>query len=126
MKHNIFKRVAGSRQQAAIGYRLSAIGFLLLFSIFNSAEAQNGVNYSYTHSDGVHYSCSVYTDSIIITDATPGTVRAIVIPDSIPYGGVMRPVREIGAQAFAYSDIESVVIPNTVTTIVTVNTPLYF
>lgn len=95
----------------------ASIIFNFHFSIFNSAGAQNGVNYSYTHSDGVQYSCSVYTDSIIITDATPGSVTAIVIPDSIPYGGVMRPVREIGAQAFAYSDIESVVIPNTVTEI---------
>lgn len=81
------------------------------------AVAQNGVNYSYTHTDGVEYSCSVYTDSINITDATLGSVVDVVIPDSIAYGGTKRPVREIGAQAFSYSDIETVVIPNTVTVI---------
>lgn len=95
-------------------HKIAAMALMMLPAI---AGAQNGVNYSYTHTDGVQYSCSVYTDSIIITDATPGTVTAIVIPDSIPYGGIMRPVREIGMQAFAYSDIESVVIPNTVTEI---------
>lgn len=81
------------------------------------AGAQSGVNYSYTHTDGVQYSCSVYTDSINITDVTLGSVTDVVIPDSIPYGGTMRPVREIGANAFAYSDVASVVIPNTVTEI---------
>ena len=95
-------------------HKIAAMALMMLPAI---AGAQNGVNYNYTHTDGVQYSCSVYTDSIIITDATPGSVTAIVIPDSIPYGGVMRPVREIGAQAFAYSGIESVVIPNTVTEI---------
>lgn len=95
-------------------HKIAAMALMMLPAI---AGAQNGVNYNYTHTDGVQYSCSVYTDSIIITDATPGSVTAIVIPDSIPYGGVMRPVREIGAQAFAYSNIESVVIPNTVTEI---------
>ena len=78
---------------------------------------QNGVNYSYTHTDGVQYDCAVYTDSIIINEATPGTATHIVVPDSIAYGGTPRPVREIGAQAFSYSDIESVMIPNTVTEI---------
>lgn len=95
-------------------HKIAAMALMMLPAI---AGAQNGVNYSYTHTDGVQYSCSVYTDSIIITDATLGTVTNVVIPDSIPYGGTMRPVREIGAQAFAYSDIETVVIPNTVTEI---------
>ena len=81
------------------------------------AGAQNGVNYTYTHTDGVQYSCSVYTDSINITDVTLGSVTDVVIPDSIPYGGTMRPVREIAVQSFAYSDVVSVVIPNTVTEI---------
>ena len=79
--------------------------------------AQNGVRYNYTHTDGVLYDCSVYTDSIIINGATPGTVTQVSIPDSIAYGGAKRPVREIGAQAFSYSDIVSVLIPNTITEI---------
>lgn len=81
------------------------------------AVAQNGVRYNYTHTDGVQYACSVYTDSINIDEATTGSVTHVVIPDSIPYGGTLRPVREVAANAFSYGDIESVVIPNTVTVI---------
>ena len=81
------------------------------------AVAQNGVRYNYTHTDGVQYACSVYTDSINIDEATTGSVTHVVIPDSIPYGGTMRPVREVASNAFSYGDIESVVIPNTVTVI---------
>lgn len=89
----------------------------LLLMLPMVAVAQNGVNYTYTHTDGVQYSCSVYTDSINITDVSLGTVTDVVIPDSIPYGGTMRPVREIATQSFAYSDVVSVEIPNTVTEI---------
>lgn len=89
----------------------------LMLSVAHIGNAQNGVRYNYTHSDGVQYVCSVYSDKIIITDATLGSVTHVVVPDSIVYSGTMRPVREISAQAFAYSDIVSVVIPNTVTEI---------
>ena len=50
-------------------HKIAAMALMMLPAI---AGAQNGVNYNYTHTDGVQYSCSVYTDSIIITDATPG------------------------------------------------------
>ena len=41
----------------------------------------------------------------------------LIIPDSIMYDSVMYPVTSIGYQAFAYAEMDSVVIPNTVRTI---------
>lgn len=81
------------------------------------AAAQNGVRYYYTHSDGVQYECSVYTDSIVLLSATLGSATEVTVPDSILYGGGMKPVREISANCFSYTDLATVVIPNTVTEI---------
>ncbi len=41
----------------------------------------------------------------------------LVIPDSIMYDSVMYPVTAIGYQAFAYAEMDSVVIPSTIKTI---------
>lgn len=73
-------------------------GHILYYNISNNEAEVTFMSYNYPN----------YGSSL---DST------LIIPDSIMYDSVMYPVTAIGYQAFAYAEMDSVVIPNTVKTI---------
>lgn len=105
---------------------------ICLFFIFHqayaydfSAVAPSGqtLYYNINGSNAV-VTCPGIPGNICWSEYTKPT-GALTIPSSVTYGGTTYTVNSIGAWAlYSCNELTSVNIPNTVTTIVTVNTPL--
>ena len=71
--------------------------------------------------DGIYYNLNSSTQTAIVTQKnylnTSAYVGHVVIPEQITHNNVLYTVTEIGDWALRYSDVESVVIPTTITQI---------
>ena len=69
--------------------------------------------------DGIYYNLTTETKTATVTKEHDFSYSgAVVIPPSVTYGGVTYTVTTIGSHAFDWcSNVESVIIPNTVTEI---------
>lgn len=106
---------------------LALVTMLSVFSIVSYAEPDTRNLYEEFWLDGIcYYFDMVWNDDdimeevVVVYDYDEShalTNPNLVIPDTIEYGGVSYPVREIGSDALASSDYETITLPSTITSI---------